>query len=64
LSGGSPIEDSAHKLKNIGHLHDRLKLHVASLDNVLSLIKTVREVMPDECYHLARIPVSSVIPLR
>jgi len=47
------IEDSVHKLKNIGHLHDRVKLHVASLDNVLSLIKTVREVMPDECYHLA-----------
>ena len=46
------IEDSAHKLKNLVHLHDRLKLHVASLDNVLSLIKTVREVMPDECYHL------------
>jgi GDPmannose 4,6-dehydratase len=47
------IEDSAHKLKNITHLHDRVKLHVASLDNVLSLIKTIREVMPDECYHLA-----------
>ncbi len=47
------IEDSAHKLKNISHLHDRVRLHVASLDNVLSLIKTIREVMPDECYHLA-----------
>lgn len=47
------IEDSAHKLKNLAHLHDRIKLHVASLDNVLSLIKTIREVMPDECYHLA-----------
>ena len=47
------IEDSAHKLKNISHIHDRVKLHVASLDNVLSLIKTIREVMPDECYHLA-----------
>lgn len=47
------IEDSAHKLKNISHLHERVKLHVASLDNVLSLIKTVREVVPDECYHLA-----------
>lgn len=47
------IEDAAHKLKNIGHLLDRVKLHVASLDNVLSLIKTVRDVMPDECYHLA-----------
>jgi len=47
------LEDSAHKLKNIAHLHGRVKLHVASLDNVLSLIKTIREVMPDECYHLA-----------
>jgi GDPmannose 4,6-dehydratase len=47
------IEDSAHKLKNVVHLHDRLKLHVASLDNVLSMIKTIRAVMPDECYHLA-----------
>jgi len=47
------LEDSAHKLKNISHLHGRVKLHVASLDNVLSLIKTIREVMPDECYHLA-----------
>jgi len=47
------LEDSAHKLKNIAHLHGRVKLHVASLDNVLSLIKTIREVMPHECYHLA-----------
>jgi len=47
------IEDSEHKLKNIGHLLDRIKLHVASLDNVLSLIKVVRAVSPDECYHLA-----------
>ena len=47
------IEDSAHKLKNISHLNERIKLHVASLDNVLSLIKTIREVMPGECYHLA-----------
>ncbi len=47
------IEDTEHKLKNIGHLLDRITLHVASLDNVLSLIKVVRTVAPDECYHLA-----------
>ena len=47
------IEDTEHKLKNIGHLLDGIKLHVASLDNVLSLIKVVRAVSPDECYHLA-----------
>ncbi len=47
------IEDTEHKLRNIAHLLGRLKLHVASLDNVLSLIKTVKDVVPDECYHLA-----------
>jgi GDPmannose 4,6-dehydratase len=47
------LEDTAHKLKNVSHLTDRIHLHVASLDNVLSLIKTVRDVVPDECYHLA-----------
>ncbi len=47
------IEDAEHKLKNISHLLDKITLHTASLDNVLSLIKTVRDVSPDECYHLA-----------
>jgi len=47
------IEDTAHKLKNIKHLLDKIHLHVASLDNVLSIIKTVKDVIPDECYHLA-----------
>lgn len=47
------IEDTAHKLKNIAHLVDKVHLHVASLDNVLSIIKTVKDVVPDECYHLA-----------
>ena len=47
------IEDTEHKLKNIGHLLDRVKLHVSSLDNVLSLIKLVKDLAPDECYHFA-----------
>jgi GDPmannose 4,6-dehydratase len=47
------LEDTAHKLKNVSHIMDQIKMHVASLDNVLSLIKTVRDVVPDECYHLA-----------
>jgi GDPmannose 4,6-dehydratase len=47
------IEDMEHRLKNIGAIMGRLNLHVASLDNAFSLIKTVREVMPNECYHLA-----------
>jgi GDPmannose 4,6-dehydratase len=47
------IEDTEHKLKNIRHLLKKVHLHVASLDNVLSLIKVVKDVAPDECYHLA-----------
>jgi GDPmannose 4,6-dehydratase len=47
------IEDKSHKLNNILHLRDKIVLHIASLDNVFSLIKTIRELVPDECYHLA-----------
>ena len=47
------IEDTEHKLKNIVHLLDRVHLHVASLDNVLSMIKIIKDLVPDECYHLA-----------
>ncbi len=47
------IEDKSHKLNNLLHLRDRIVLHIASLDNVFSLIKTIRELVPDECYHLA-----------
>lgn len=47
------IEDTDHKLKNISHLLDRVQLRVASLDNVFSVIKAVKDIAPDECYHLA-----------
>ena len=47
------IEDTEHKLRNIRHLLDRMVLHAGSLDNVLSLIKVIKDVQPDECYHLA-----------
>lgn len=47
------IEDAEHKLKNLGHLLDKINLHVISLDNVLSLIKIIKDMVPDECYHLA-----------
>ncbi len=47
------IEDTEHKLRNIVHLLERIVLHAGSLDNVLSLIKVIRDVQPDECYHLA-----------
>jgi GDPmannose 4,6-dehydratase len=47
------IEDTEHKLKNLRHIVSRVHLHVVSLDNVLSMIKLVKDLQPDECYHLA-----------
>lgn len=47
------IEDEKHKLVNITHLREKVVLHVGDLDNPLSIINIVREIMPDECYHLA-----------
>jgi GDPmannose 4,6-dehydratase len=47
------IEDADHKLKNIRHIQDKVHIHVASLYNVLSMVRVIREIMPEECYHLA-----------
>src|SRR3972149_2437393 len=47
------IEDPAHRLINIIHIIDKLKLHVGSVDNHLSIYKIVNQVRTDECYHLA-----------
>ncbi|WP_076590902.1 GDP-mannose 4,6-dehydratase [Herminiimonas arsenitoxidans] len=47
------IEDASHRLVNILHLIDKLKLHVGAVDNHLSIYKIVANVRPDECYHLA-----------
>ena len=47
------IEDPSHRLRNITHILDAVKLHVGSVDNHLAVYKVVNEVRPDECYHLA-----------
>ena len=47
------LEDPAHRLVNIAGVRDRIRLHVASLDNQLSIYKAVAAARPDECYHLA-----------
>ncbi len=47
------IEDTEHKLKNLHAILDKIHMHVASLDNVLSLVRIIRNISPDECYHLA-----------
>ncbi|MBD2101125.1 GDP-mannose 4,6-dehydratase [Leptolyngbya sp. FACHB-261] len=47
------VEDPSRQLFNLETIKDRVVLHTASLDNHLSLYKVIREVQPDECYHLA-----------
>jgi GDPmannose 4,6-dehydratase len=34
-------------------IHDRLKLHAASLESFPSLYRVIQRLQPDECYHLA-----------
>jgi GDPmannose 4,6-dehydratase len=47
------MEDPQHRLSNISHLLDKLKLHIGAIDNHLSVYKIISLVKPDECYHLA-----------
>ena len=47
------LEDPDHRMRRIRHVLDKVTLHSASLENHSSLMRVVREVTPDECYHLA-----------
>lgn len=47
------LEDPQHRLANINHIINDVKLHVGALDNHLSIYKIIAFVKPDECYHLA-----------
>src|SRR5262245_27693144 len=47
------LEDPGHRLKRIEHIVDRVHLHAASLESFPSVYQVMRNVVPDECYHLA-----------
>jgi GDPmannose 4,6-dehydratase len=47
------LEDSQHRLTNIKHIINDIKLHAGAIDNHLSVYKIISLVKPDECYHLA-----------
>ena len=47
------LENPDHRMWRIRHLLDRIKLHAASLESYPSLFRTIQEVQPHECYHLA-----------
>ena len=47
------LEDPFHRLSRITHILDDLILHAASLESYASILNVVKEVQPQECYHLA-----------
>jgi len=49
----SAIEDPEHRMSRITHILDRIVIHPGSVESYPSIFNVVREVEPDECYHLA-----------
>lgn len=47
------IEAPEQRLGRIRHLQKDIHLHPASLESYPSVFKAIRDVQPDECYHLA-----------
>ncbi len=47
------LEDPQHGLPCLRHVLDKIKLHSATLESYPSLFEVIRQVQPDELYHLA-----------
>ena len=47
------LEDPDHRMWRIRHILGELELHSGSLESYPSLVKTIQNINPDECYHLA-----------
>jgi GDPmannose 4,6-dehydratase len=47
------LENPDHRMWRLRQLQGKVKLHAASLESYPSLFRTIQEVKPDECYHLA-----------
>jgi GDPmannose 4,6-dehydratase len=47
------LEDPEYRLHRILKIRSRLTLHAGSLESLSSLYRIVRQVQPNECYHLA-----------
>lgn len=47
------LEDPTHHLRRLLPITDRLNLHSGTLESFPALYKILRDVQPDECYHLA-----------
>ena len=47
------LEDPSHRMWRIKHLQNDIQLHAGSLESFPSIYRTIVNVKPDECYHLA-----------
>jgi GDPmannose 4,6-dehydratase len=47
------LEDPEHRMWRLRHIRKDLCFHSGTLESYPSVFKIMREVMPDECYHLA-----------
>jgi GDPmannose 4,6-dehydratase len=47
------IEDPDHRMSRITHMMDRIVIHPGSVESYPSLFNVVKQIEPDECYHLA-----------
>jgi GDPmannose 4,6-dehydratase len=47
------LEDPSHRMWRIKHLLKDIQFHSGSLESFPSIYKTIIDVKPDECYHLA-----------
>ncbi len=49
----SAIEDPEHRMSRIKDILPQLQIHAGSIESFASIFNVVKEVRPDECYHLA-----------
>ena len=49
----SAIEDPEHRMSRIKHILPQLKIHSGSIESLASIFNVIKEINPDECYHLA-----------
>jgi GDPmannose 4,6-dehydratase len=47
------IEDPDHRMSRIRHIMDKIIIHLGSVESYPSLFNVVKQIEPDECYHLA-----------
>lgn len=47
------LEDSSHRFSRLAHVADQIHFHAASLESFASIYAAIREIQPDELYHLA-----------